>query len=57
MITLQLCQTNSIGSRFAPPRVVQVWQVATEAEAEAAIAEARPNGMHVRRQPEDRTGN
>ena len=53
MITLELCRDNGGGSRGdSPATVIKRWNVASEAEAKAAIDEKRPNRLFVRRQPE-----
>ena len=57
MTTLELCRSNSIGSRFHAPTVVEIWENVSDRDAEILLAEVRPNGFFVREQPEDTTGN
>ena len=57
MKTLELCRSNSIGSRFHAPTVVEIWENVSDRDAEILLAEVRPNGFFVREQPEDTTGN
>lgn len=48
MIQLELCRSNSVGSIFHAPQVVETWSVATREEADTEIAKPRPNGYYVR---------
>ena len=57
MNTLELCRSNSIGSRFHAPTVVEIWENVSEKDTEQLLKEIRPNGFFVREQPEDSTGN
>jgi len=56
MVTVELCRSNSIRSRFIEPTVIEVQQV-SRSEAEALLRKEMVNGYYWRVQPEDRTGN
>ena len=56
-IELELCRSNSLGSQFHAPTVVQSIYVPDEAAAGTELSTVRPNGYFVRRVPDDRTGN
>ena len=55
-VVVELCQSNSIGNRFSPCRVVEE-RVVTRDEAAELIGKEITNGFFWREQPEDRTGN
>ena len=56
-VSVELCRSNSIGSRYYDPSVIEIRKVSRE---EAARLEARgmhSDGTYWRIQPPDRTGN
>ncbi|MDY3555285.1 hypothetical protein R5W24_004426 [Gemmata sp. JC717] len=56
-VVVELCRSNSLGSAFRAPSLIEVREV-TKAEADELIAKEMANGYYWRIQdPVDRTGN
>lgn len=51
-IYLQLCRSNSIGSRFVAPTIIEEWERTAE-EAAVELRKNRPNGYFVQITPAD----
>lgn len=55
-VIVELCLSNSIGSRYLEP-TVQQWQEVARQEADELLRKPMSNGFFWRLQPPDRTGN
>lgn len=55
-VIVELCKSNSIGSRFLEP-TVRAWREVSRAEAATLLDQAMANGFYWRLQPPDKTGN
>jgi len=54
-VIVELCRSNSSGSRYYEPSVIE-WQEVSRAEADILLAKEMVNGFYWREQPEDTTG-
>ena len=55
-VVMELCHSNSIGSRFVTPTVVS-WRETSREEADVLLDTKLENGFYWREMPADRTGN